>query len=99
MKEDDLQRAWKRYQEQSSTPHLLNFEDFSAGFGAAMGGLGQFMRMKVRIRDLEEQNAYMKTAEYLRKATGGSPGMGGWNTGSNASFHQVTYDVLSPYMP
>lgn len=55
MKEDDLQKAWEAYRAKSEFPDLLNFEDFQAGFSSAMGGLEQFMRMKSRIRELEEK--------------------------------------------
>lgn len=55
MKEDDLKKAWEAYRAKSEFPDLLNFEDFQAGFSAAMGGLEQFMRMKSRIRELEEK--------------------------------------------
>jgi hypothetical protein len=52
---EPLQEAWERYKAKSLTPELLNYADFSAGFGSAQGGLEQFLRMKSRLTEVEEQ--------------------------------------------
>jgi hypothetical protein len=54
-REESLARAWEDYKAKSSTPELMSYEDFCAGFNAAMGGLTQFMRMKSRITELERR--------------------------------------------
>ena len=58
-----LEAAWQRYRAKSPTPALLNYEDFCAGYGAAQGGLEQFMRMKSRITELEA-----RIAQYERQS-------------------------------